>query len=271
MHSSRADYLIRHLHSTEDYDACMSLQDDIWGRGFSERVPGAILRVAQKLGGVAAGAFSPDGRLIGFVFGMTGVKESQVVHWSDMLAVREEARGQRLGEQLKVFQRDTIESMGISVMYWTADPLVSRNAHFNINTLGARPTEYVENMYGANTGSVLHGAMPTDRFVYRWDFGEAPPEPSTASDDALAPSLLRVDAAGVPHVVAVAHGEVVRIPLPTDLAVLQSEAPDRALAWRLALRAAFQSAFAQRFRVVRFVRGTENELPSYVLSSSSPS
>ena len=38
----------------------------------------------------------------------------------------------------------------------------------NLNTLGARPVEYVENMYG-ETGSDLHSGLGTDRFVVQWD------------------------------------------------------------------------------------------------------
>ena len=52
----------------------------------------SILLVAQKVGGVAAGAFDGQGKLMGFVFGLTGVENGAIVHWSDMLAVRPEPR-----------------------------------------------------------------------------------------------------------------------------------------------------------------------------------
>ena len=85
---------IRDLSSLQDYADCVALQDETWGAGFSERVPTAILRVSQIIGGVAAGAFDKSGKMVGFVFGMTGVHGRELVHWSDMLAVREELRGQ---------------------------------------------------------------------------------------------------------------------------------------------------------------------------------
>jgi len=129
--------VLRPLISTADYDEAVALQDDIWGAGFSDRVPASILRVAQKVGGVSAGAFDSRGRMIGFVFGLTGVRDGTLVHWSDMLAVREEARGMRLGERLKHYQRDIVRAMGVEKMFWTFDPLVARNAHFNLNRLGA--------------------------------------------------------------------------------------------------------------------------------------
>ncbi len=62
-----AEYTIRPFASTEDYRACVELQEDTWGAGFSERVSPAILKVSQILGGVASGAYDEGGRLVGFV------------------------------------------------------------------------------------------------------------------------------------------------------------------------------------------------------------
>jgi chorismate synthase len=261
---------LRHFTALADYDACTALQDEIWGHGFAERVPGAILRVAQKLGGVAAGAFDADGTLIGFVFGMTGVRDGQLVHWSDMLAVRPEARGTRLGETLKLFQRDAVRPLGVTTMLWTADPLVARNAHFNINCLGAAPSEYVANMYGANTGSVLHGAMPTDRFVYHWSLAhDASPTDRNGAphpgDDAL-PHAIAVGPDGVPRQADTGSASMVRVVVPDDLSHVQAESPALALDWRLAVRAAMAERLARGDRVIRFVRAHNGALPYYVLS-----
>src|SRR5689334_18372844 len=102
--------LIRDLNSLQDYADCVALQEATWGEGFSERVPTAILRVSQMIGGVAAGAFDDTGRMAGFVFGLTGIRDGELVHWSDMLAVRKELRSQGIGEQLKQYQRDKVLS-----------------------------------------------------------------------------------------------------------------------------------------------------------------
>ena len=58
---------IRDLSSLQDYADCVALQDETWGTGFSERVPLAVLRVSQMIGGVAAGAFDTSGKMVGFV------------------------------------------------------------------------------------------------------------------------------------------------------------------------------------------------------------
>ena len=263
---------IRELNTLEEYQACVALQDETWGDGFTERVPTAILRVSQKIGGVTAGAFDNDGRMLGFVFGMTGVRNGRLAHWSDMLAVRTEVRGQHLGEQLKQYQREHVRALGVEVMYWTFDPLVARNAHFNINKLGARASEYVEDMYGSNTGSTLHGPVPTDRFVAEWDLTR-PFTPVTGSDlpaagDMQAPLVNPLDDHGRPVVRDVGTPDTVRLQVPADSESLRAQGRDLPLVWRLAVRRSVLPFLGRGYVISRFVRAHEGTLPYYVLSRS---
>ena len=110
---------IRPFASLEEYEACAAFQEEIWGRGFSERVPPAILMIANRLGGLAAGAFAEDGTLDGFVFGLTGLLDGKLVHWSDMLGVRPGIRDTGLGTRLKGYQRAVLMERGITEMRWT--------------------------------------------------------------------------------------------------------------------------------------------------------
>ncbi|HYW51816.1 MAG TPA: hypothetical protein VE861_14470 [Gemmatimonadaceae bacterium] len=265
-----SDISIRELSTVDDYDACVALQRATWGADFAERVPGAILRVSQKLGGVAAGAFAADRTMLGFVFGMTGIRHGALVHWSDMLAVRQDARGSGLGARLKAYQRDAVRALGVTEMLWTADPLVARNAHFNINHLGARPVEYVENMYGANTGSLLHGAMPTDRFVYQWALQEDDGQPGAPlphdEDESPVHDAIVVDADGMPRLAAGADAGSVRIVVPDDLTAVQVHDPALAHAWRMTVRAAITGAFARGLVVTRFTRAQGDRPSCYLLS-----
>ncbi|MGD2218255.1 MAG: GNAT family N-acetyltransferase, partial [Gemmatimonadales bacterium] len=142
------EFTIRPLESRDDFLQCVALQHETWGEDFEECVPPSILQVSQKVGGVSAGAFDADGRLVGFVFGLSGVRHGRLAHWSDMLAVREELRGRGLGQRLKAYQLSQLLERGIEVAYWTYDPLEAGNANININRLSAFPVEYVPNMYG---------------------------------------------------------------------------------------------------------------------------
>ena len=77
------------------------------------RGPLSILKISQKVGGIAAGAFAPDGRMLGFVFGLTGVRDGRLFHWSHMLAVDPEARDLGLGTRLKLYQRELLLPSGV--------------------------------------------------------------------------------------------------------------------------------------------------------------
>lgn len=262
MPSVRPDEItVRRVETLAEYQECVAIQKETWGDGFREIVFPTILLVAQKLGGVCAGAFAANGRMLGFVFGMTGLRDGKLVHWSDLLAVRPEARGIHLGERLKRYQRDLVLAVGVETMHWTFDPLVARNAHLNLTRLGARAVEYVPDMYGSDTGSPLHGRLPTDRVVVAWDLTRPP----SAEPRPARPGLLvnPVAANGLPALNGLLDAPVVRIAVPRDL---ESEANESRAVWRQVTRDAFGSYLARGYEVVGFRRGQGDELPSYELS-----
>ena len=160
-------YTIRPFATIDEYRDCVALQEATWGVGFSERVAPAILKVSQILGGVSAGAYDVEGRLVGFIFGMTGLRDGALVHWSDMLAVIPEARDAGLGRRLKLYPRDEVLGRGVACLHSTFDPLQSRNAHLNFFKLGIVVREYQADMYG-QTDSPLHRGIGTDRFIVSW-------------------------------------------------------------------------------------------------------
>jgi predicted GNAT superfamily acetyltransferase len=252
---------VRRVETLAEYHECVAIQKETWGAGFREIVFPTILLVAQKLGGVCAGAFAPNGRMFGFVFGMTGVRDGKLVHWSDLLAVRPEARGIHLGERLKRYQRDLVLAIGVETMHWTFDPLVAQNAHLNLTRLGARAVEYVPDMYGSDTGSPLHGRLPTDRVVVAWDLTRPP----SAEPRPARPGLLvnPVAANGLPALNGLLDAPVVRIAVPRDL---DAEPNEGRAVWRGVTREAFASYLARGYEVVGFRRGQADELPSYELS-----
>ena len=253
MPSSEVD--IRPLRTQEELQACVELQRETWGNEFTDVVPASILKVSQRIGGVAAGAFDERNRLLGFVYGLTGVEDGRIVHWSDMLAVRPEARNLKLGRRLKEFQRHAVRELGGTVIYWTYDPLVARNAHLNFNVFGVRIAEYVQDMYG-ETESPLHRGIGTDRFVVAWpvpdaEVGKRLEETHAAgvNRDLLTAPILNpgndTKATGVPA--------AARIEVPLDINGMQTSDRDQAVAWRHSTRAAFGHALSAGLTVCGFV------------------
>jgi predicted GNAT superfamily acetyltransferase len=282
-----SDVTIRPFTTIEEYRACVELQEDTWGQGFSERVSPAILKVGQLLGGVSSGAYDADGNLVGFVFGLTGQRNGEVVHWSDMLAVRPEIRDSGLGRRLKAYQREEVLSRGVEKMFWTFDPLQSRNAHLNISRLGAVVREYVCDMYG-DTDSPLHHGIGTDRMVALWLL-ESPRVERRVADmlgqldgtgSGVRPGLragaesehsgearvgswplaLDADLSG-PHPTPgrpdIGLGnEAVRVMIPSDIGTLMGDDLPLAVEWRAATRAVFDHYIGRGYEVREFERGT---------------
>jgi chorismate synthase len=245
------------------------LQEETWGADFSERVPAAILKVTQRLGGVAAGAFDSRDRLLGFVFGMTGVENGRLVHWSDMLAVRPDLRDHGIGRQLKEFQRDTVRGLGVAVIYWTFDPLVARNAHFNLNRLGVDVAEYVIDMYGANTDSPLHRGLGTDRFIVAWHIEDKRRASAERSDGRRSSVLNPSDKGGVPAMPRLDEGTAdatLRVEIPLEIDRVQESSLALAGQWRATTRAALTWGLAHGYHVAGFYRDTEDARAYYVLA-----
>lgn len=265
LHTEQGTWQLRALQGLAEYEAAVRLQEITWGEGFSQRVPTSLLNVAQRIGGVASGAFTPEGELAGFVFGLTGVEGDRLVHWSDMLAVHPDVRRSGLGVALKQHQRRLVQALGVETMYWTTDPLEAGNANLNFNRLGARAVAYHVDFYGSSD-SPLHGTLPTDRFLIQWDL--AAPKPTSAPQPASAisddegepaaapitslPALVDVAREGAqlqPRVQAMSPAEaeragVVRVAIPRDMRAVRRQDAALALAWRLALREAIEPLMA---------------------------
>lgn len=240
---------IRPLRSQDECHAAEALQRDVWGKDFVDVVPATLLHVVDYVGGLAAGAFDASGTMLGFLFGVNGVRDGRLVHWSHMLGVRDEARNLGIGRKLKEFQRDTLRSIGVTRIFWTFDPLMSKNAYFNLNRLGASVVEYVPDMYGSTT-SPLHLGLATDRLVVSLETSSNGNQ--TAS---LAPSP------GVPMLTAFPKltdltmsigdrfPETALIEVPGNVLDVVARSNATARIWRLSVRDHFQWALRNGYSV----------------------
>src|SRR5581483_438903 len=147
-------------------ETCVRLQKEVWNFSDYDLIPLRLFVVAEKVGGQVIGAFVGD-EMVGFALSIPGTRGGHSYLHSHMLAVKPEYRNARIGQRVKLFQREDALARGFELIEWTFDPLEIKNSHLNLTRLGAIARRYVINQYGASS-SPLHGGLPTDRLVAEW-------------------------------------------------------------------------------------------------------
>ncbi|MFB6815545.1 GNAT family N-acetyltransferase [Streptomyces sp. NPDC056347] len=253
----RAGVTIRELHGLDEmHEACRVL-DRIW-RPDPERplITPELLRVFAHCGSYVAGVFQGD-RMAGFCLGFLA---SAGLH-SHIAGVDGGIRGRNVGFAVKQHQRAWALERSISTVTWTFDPLISRNAYFNLAKLGAEPSEYLADFYGVMRDEVNAGAE-TDRLMVRWELaGEhavasAAGRPRVVSaDGAGARTVVALDAApGGRPVVGRQDGDTVLVKIPAEAEELRRTDPSLAREWRYALREVLGGLMAEGHTVTGFTR-----------------
>ena len=209
----------------------------VWGPGIPI-IGVELLRALSHEGGYVAGAFREE-TLVGASVGFLGQHHGRLSLHSHATGVSPQARGLNVGRALKLHQRDWAATRGVEIITWTFDPLVRRNAWFNIGRLGARPVDYLVDFYGPMSDAINAG-VASDRLLMAWEV--SPPalvSPAVDNDHHL-------------------------IPTPEDIEVLRVTDPISARTWRLRLREELREPVTQR-RVIGFTREGE-----YVVVSDHP-
>lgn len=161
------------------------------------------------------------------------------------------AADQGLGVALKEAQRAWALERGARTMRWTFDPLVGRNARFNLAKLGAVGTEYVVDFYGPMSDGV-NGGDESDRLTATWDLA-APGRSYDPGDREGAPVTHRAPDGG-PLARRDLAGRHVWCRVPDDVVKLRAADPELALRWRRAVREVFTEALARGFRATGMSR-----------------
>jgi predicted GNAT superfamily acetyltransferase len=219
---------IRTLSTLGEMEELLRVADRIWGTPPGSFVSPSFLMALVHAGGYVAGAVDRSGRqprMVGVSFGVLarhrGVDHRD--HWclhSHITGVEPGLQNSGLGRRIKQHQRAWSRDHGLAAVTWTFDPLVRRNAWFNLHVLGAVATEYHVDFYGP-LGDEINGVDDTDRLLAHWAV-DAPR--STAAERApLSP--------------IVPHPDDVLVEVPADIVALRTTDPDRAHAWRRELRA----------------------------------
>lgn len=201
-----------------------------------------VMRAVEHAGGYVFGAYAGE-VLVGASAGFLGIDADRrpLLH-SHISGVLAQGRG--VGVALKLHQRAWALARGIAAVTWTFDPLVRRNAWFNLVKLGATGVEYLPDFYGPMTDGV-NGGESSDRLFTRWDLLAPPGGPV----DARSAVLLLDDVDGTPVATSATPGDRALLRLPADVEALRSSDAATATAWRIAVRQALVPAFADGFTV----------------------
>ncbi|WP_103354464.1 GNAT family N-acetyltransferase [Amycolatopsis sp. CA-128772] len=252
---------VRTLTEVAELAAVSRLFESIWQRApRNPLVTGELLRAMVSAGNYVAGAF--DGpELLGACFGFFGEPAKGGLH-SHIAGVATPGHGRGIGFALKLHQRAWALEQGVATISWTFDPLVRRNAHFNLTKLAARPERYLPDFYGPMTDG-LNGAGDTDRLMVAWDLASPPVRTAAAGrpgrvDVAAlrargAAVALAADPGGAP-VTGPADAPVVLVAVPPDVEALRRTDPGQSRAWRVAVREVLGGLLAEGASVTGFDR-----------------
>ena len=133
-------------------------------------MPVSLFSIANLIGGVALGAYD-NGQLVGFILSLPAVWEGEMSQWSCRLAVANKVQNQGIGSALKAAQKEALISMGIDSLLWSYNPHDAKNAHLNLNKLGATIVGFKEGMYPVEPG---------ERAIVKWELNH--PKPRIISD-----------------------------------------------------------------------------------------
>ena len=230
----------QHLDTLDAVRAAEALFVDVWQSPGTPPLTAELMRAVEHAGGYVVGAYDGE-RMIGASSGFLAMgPDGRCRLHSHISGVLAEAQGRRVGWALKQHQRSWALERGIETITWTFDPLVRRNAWFNLGKLGACAVEYLVDFYGPMEDGLNLGE-PTDRLFTQWDL-LSPGAVAAAAGRPVVPSvesavLILDEKDGWPCATGTAHTSgPALIRLPADVERLRSTQPDAARAWRLAVR-----------------------------------
>jgi predicted GNAT superfamily acetyltransferase len=232
--------IVREVSTRAELLAHDALMQEVWGVGAS-LVTVELLTALSHSGGYVAAAFDGD-QMVGASVGFLADHHGRSALHSHITGVVNSMRHAGVGRAIKLHQRTWAIERGLDRITWTFDPLVRRNAWFNIAILGADVDAYLPSFYGEMTDAINAGD-DSDRLLMSWDMSTAVPDTPRDGSDLSNPEL---------------------VPTPLDIVELRRCNPSAVATWRGETRRALTSAFDSGRRVLGFTRDGE-----YVIGSRS--
>jgi predicted GNAT superfamily acetyltransferase len=219
----------------------------VWGTSAQGApIPADLLRSISHAGCNVSAAYTADNTLCGAAVAIAAPDEP--VMYSLIAGVLPWVADRGVGFALKQHQRAWALARGLETMTWTFDPLVSRNARFNLTKLGAHAAEYERDFYGLMEDGI-NANDESDRLVAVWPLGSETTI-ACSTGEAVQPILPSFPARdvrvlgpdGEPAFVQATNGLWCRV--PADIVALRGTDPAQAAAWRTLMREIFTGAFS---------------------------
>ena len=240
-----SDVHIRELAEVDDLQRLCALVDEIWHpEPTNPPVTAELLRALAHAGNYVAGAYAGD-QLVGTCVGFFASPAAHAMH-SHLAGVSPRLIGKHVGFALKLHQRAWALARDVSTITWTFDPLVCRNAYFNVVKLGAMPAEYLPDFYGV-MDDLINAGDDSDRLLVHWALtADSVARASQGAGSGVDASRLRaagaavaldIDADGLPAIRDTdpqAATLLVRVPL--DIETVRRRHETVARRWRHAVR-----------------------------------
>jgi predicted GNAT superfamily acetyltransferase len=222
------------LRTPEELDVVDEVLSQTWGS--AGKTPLELLIAIAHSGGYVAAAYQSD-TVVGASIGLLARHLDRPALHSHVTAVVPTLRHSGIGRTIKLHQRTWAIARGLEWITWTFDPLVRRNAWFNIALLGTEVHAYLPAFYGTMTDAINAGDE-SDRLQVTWDLSSEIP---TTPRDGTAALNTCAD-------------ELSLVPTPADIVELRRVDPQAVAAWRSDTREALTTALDRGRQIVGFTR-----------------
>lgn len=243
---------IRELTTLEQLREASRLFDRVWGERRILTVE--LMRALSTHGSELLGAYT-EGELVGAQVAFLAREGGEPSLHSHVTAVDPALQHRGVGAALKWAQRDWALERGIEVVTWTFDPMIARNAYFNLRKLGARAGRFHRSFYGPMEDAFNTGER-TDRLEVAWRLRDPRVEAAAAGSEVEAggsPAPLLDNEEGRPRP-RETDADLLVVRVPPDYLALRERDQDLASAWRDAVADALEGAFGRGFTAVDFRR-----------------
>ena len=246
MTTTKGEIEIRTVSTADELVAVVDLLKQVWGSS-TELVRLEMLLAIAHSGGYVSAAYTSNGPdpsdqiIVGASVAILARHRDQPALHSHVTGLLPDARHLGIGRAIKMHQRDWAAKREIDWIVWTFDPLVRRNAWFNIAILGAKVQAYLPSFYGTMTDAINAGD-DSDRLLMEWDVRSDPStEPLDGSD---------IDDLGQ-------SAQIDLVPTPADVVALRRTDPTAVAEWRQATRNSLTAALNTGRPIVGFTSAGE--------------